>query len=154
MSDENTPTLDEKIEARQARRKALRAALEEQRKAQLLEDLDAIENLEVELGPANIETLETVYTTGIPALVAVRNPKKAEIDRYQDSIKPETKGQKIVVGDIAKAQAQLGGACLVYPPRDSELHKQLLELRPAIKVQAGQAALAIAEARREAEGKE
>jgi len=154
MSNDNTPEgiddTEAEIERLQAQRRAMRDALEKERRAQLVIDLRAVSDLEVEHGPSGIATLETNFAPGMPALVAVRVPDKKEMTRYQDTIKPTPEGK---LGDFAKAYSQLGSLCLVYPERGSDLYKTLLEQRPAIKIEAGHKALKLGESRDEAEGK-
>jgi hypothetical protein len=140
---------DLEIERLQAQRRKMRDALEKERKAQLVIDLRAISDLEVEYGPANIATLETNHAPGLPAMIAVRVPNRAEMKRYQDTIKPTGDGK---IGDFARAFRALGSVCIVYP-KGGELETALYDQRPAVKLEAGHAALKLGESKAEAEGK-
>lgn len=149
-----TETPQEKIERIQAQRKAIRDALDVQRVEQEAADLEAIADLEVEHGPSNVAVLRINYAPGLPSLVAVRIPSKAEMKRYRDTIKPGTgRGGQLKVGDFDLAYSQIGGACIVYPPA-GELRDALLDQRSAVKVEAGHAAVKLGESRDADEGKD
>ena len=146
MSDD----LDRRIEEANARRAKARAALELQCKEQLVQDLEALENFELEYGPSNVKALRVNYAPGLPALAVVRVPSKLEIKRYQDKIKPSKKAE---IGDLQAAAVQVGRVCLVYPAEGTELREALLDQRSPILVEAGFAAVALAESRDADEGK-
>ncbi|OFV81991.1 MAG: hypothetical protein A2Y78_00205 [Acidobacteria bacterium RBG_13_68_16] len=134
----------------QARRAATRAALEEARNTQLATDLEEIEAVELQYGPSSVVVEHPVFAPGLPAAVAVRCPKTAEVKRYQDTIRPSKRGD---MGDPIQAARQLGLVCLAYPPQDSPLRAALLEQRPGIEVDFGNAAMRLVAAKAEDEGK-
>jgi len=135
----------------QARREARRDELSAAREAQELADLEVIDSLEERYGDSNIAVLKVNFALGLPALVAVRTPKPAEIKRYQDKIRPSKKGE---VGNLAQATEQVGTSCMVYPAREDPLRESLLEHRAAMAAVMGLAALKLSEGAAEEEGKE
>lgn len=109
------------------RRAKARAAREAARSAQRKNDLEKIVELEESLG-FDLETVETQgrVVEGVPVVVAVRPPSKAEYKRFQAifRVEPEKSPKR---GD---AIDQLAKACIVYPEKDSAAFAALLEHFP------------------------
>jgi len=136
----------EEIEARRAERKA---ALDDQRKAQLAEDLEALDALEVEHGDANVARVNVPYTPGLPTFVVVRAPKAAEFKRYKERIKSRRDGTP---GDPVFAADELGECTRVYP--DKETFSKMLEARPGLTTPMGVASSNMGTGRADESGKE
>lgn len=136
------------LEEVKARREARKAELRAKRDAQLAADLEAVDALEVEHGDSNIATLEIEYVPGLPVMVAVRCPKTHELKRYRDTVKTKRDGS---LGDPIDAAIKVAAVCLVYP--DKETFGRVIEARPGVDVQLGLAALKLASAKAEDEGK-
>src|SRR5690606_29873010 len=132
----------EEIQAARAARKEAKAAREQE---QLVEDLTAINELEIEHGDENIATLRVAFTEGSPVMVAVRTPKPGEMKRYQSRLKQKN-------ADATAAAEEVGKSCVVYPK--GEAFDTLCERRPGFLPQVGLAALHLVVARSESEGKE
>lgn len=104
-----------------------RARRELQRSAQRKLDYEKILELEESLG-SDLETVETQgrVVEGVPVVVAIRPPSKAEYKRFQSILRmePEKSPKR---GD---AIDQLAKACIVYPEKDSDALAALLEAFP------------------------
>jgi hypothetical protein len=137
-----------KLEEIEARRAARKAGLQEPRDEQRAADLEAVDALEIEHGDSNVATLEVPFTPGLPTLLAARCPKPIELKRYRDTVKTKKDGTP---GDPIGAAIMVGGVCRVYP--DAETFAKVLEARPGVDVQLGLAALKLASAKAEDEGK-
>lgn len=148
MSDEKVAVSP--LAAAEAKRAARKAALAEQEDAQRAIDLDAIMALEDTLGDSNVAVLEVGFTPGLPVMVAAKSPGSAVVKRYQDRVKPRRDGKPV---DLTAAVVEVGESCLAYPDKDHPDRARLLEERPAMLVAVGQAALQLATARAEDEGK-
>ncbi len=132
------------LEAARAERKAKLANAEAE---QRLADLLAIDRLEQEHGDSNVAVLESPFTAGLPVMLAVRVPNRAELKRYRDMLKPDKQGRS----DAVAAAILIGKACLIYPAPD--VFDAVLEARPGVDVQLGVAAVNLAAARASEEGK-
>lgn len=133
MTTSETANPTEIIEARRAARKA---ALADQRNAQLAIDLEAIDALEVELGDSNIAVIDIPYTPGLPTCMAVRCPNGPEAKRYKSRIKGAAQNKEV---DGIGAAEDVGLVCVVYP--DKETTAQLVAARPTVLTDCGVAAL-------------
>lgn len=134
------------IEARRAERKA---ALEKQRKAQRVIDLEALDTLEIEHGDSNVAAVGVPFTPGMVTMAIVRVPKPAELKRYRSRITPDSKGH---MGDMVAAAEEVAAVCRVYP--DTEAYEALCEARPGLHVEMGLKALKLGSGREADEGKD
>jgi hypothetical protein len=127
-------------------KRALRRALEaEALEVQLAVDYEAIDALEETHGSSNIAVRLVDYVPELPAAVVVRTPTGVELKRYRDRLREANP-------DAVKAAEEVGQACRVYPAAD--VFAALLAKRPALLVQMGTAAIKLASARAEDEGKD
>lgn len=133
----------ELIEAKRAARKAKHQAEYELQRAV---DLEALDELEIEHGDANVASLDVPFAVGQVTLVAVRLPKPAEVKRFRARVK-DTGRKK---ADPVAGTEELGESCAIYPA--AEALQALLAERPAVLSQMGVAALKLATANAEAEG--
>jgi hypothetical protein len=138
LIDEQKPkTLAEKITELEQRRADRKKANDAKRDAQLVSDLEAIEELEIELGEGSIAIVEIPeHTPGCVTLVAARAPNSAEVKRYRfmASDKPG-KRNEVIPGDAVGAAEQLAETCLKYP--DAEAFEKVCAERPGLKAQLG-----------------
>lgn len=133
----------EEIQAARAARKEAKAAREQE---QLVEDLTAINELEIEHGDENIATLRVDrYIDGLPVMIAVRAPKPVEVKRFRSRMKQRN-------ADAHAACEEVGRACLLYP--NAETFDKLAEHRPMLPADSGGLAIQILRTRSESEGKE
>lgn len=136
------------IEEIEARRSARKAEIAKQRAVQLAVDLEALDALEVEHGDGSVRRVDVErFTPGMPTLVVVRAPTRAEFKRYQDGCKG-IGGQK---GDALAAANLICETCLVYPSRED--FAKLLEVSPGIQAIAGVAAVELSAGKAAEEGK-
>lgn len=156
MADEKTgaakPSALEKVQAKRKARKDAARLVEENALAADLEKINAIEE---SLGDANVSTVRIAYVDAdTPVAAAVRCPKPAEMKRYRDRVKPGQKDgrNRPVEPDYAKAHEELCAACLVYP--DAEAFERMCAARPLLAGQLGKAAVILAAADEEEQGKE
>lgn len=137
--------LEEKLEARRAKREAL---ADEQH----LRDLEAKDVLEDEHG-----TLASVavarHVQGQPTRAFCRTPTRAEYKRYKDLIFRAANDRKGAATATKDAQEQLARACWVYP-RTEEEQDAMLEAFPGLLTPLGLAASALAEGKTEDAGKD
>lgn len=126
----------------EASREKRKAALAEARAAQKLEDLKAIDALELELGDSNVCIVELPYTPGLPVLIAARCPSSTEVKRFQDRLR---KGKDGDDPDPLAATREVGAACRKYP--DAETWAKVLEARPGALLQLGNEAMKLAAGR-------
>lgn len=143
--DNQTETKLERAErVRRERKEALQAQADEQRAA----DLEAVNELEVEHGDTNVVMLDVPFTPGLPTCIAARTPNDAEIKRYRHRLRAHKEGEK---PDTVRAAEELADLVRIYP--DADAYSKLRAARPGIHVQLGSAAVKLAAAREESEGK-
>jgi hypothetical protein len=131
------------IEEIEAARSARKAALAEQKQAQLAVDMEALDALEQEHGDGRVAAVSMpTFSPGLPALIVVRTPKPVEYKRYQDMAAKDS-GRKTC--DV------LADVCVVYP--DRETYAKMREIAPGIHAQAYVKAVRLAEGRNQEEGK-
>lgn len=136
--------------------KAKRAALLEQRRAaeedQRATDYEAIYAIEDATGEV-LRVLEVEHVSGLPCTIGVRAPSAHEVKRYHDRLRLRvSRSGRPETADAIGAQEELGRACTVYP--QGEVLDRLEEARPGLRVSAGMAAVALAQAREADEGKD
>jgi hypothetical protein len=137
-------TLDE-IRERIAERRRL---AKEKQEAQFAIDLEAYDNLCVELGDsAVVKTDVERYVDGLPTLVVHRLPTPAEAKRFQQ----RTVGVNGKPGDQVGAANELAESCLKYP--DRETYKKICEAFTQINTAAANAAIKASEGKAVEEGK-
>lgn len=149
MSDEKTAA--ERLAEAEKRATDRKAAKEEARALQRIEDLEACEQIEEQLG-ADILTakINVEHGPGLPTLVMVRCPTKPELTRYRTGLKmrdgsPDPKA-------ATEAAELLAAVCVVYPDRKGDVWKALCEARPGVAAGAGSAAIKLSVASAESEG--
>lgn len=116
-------------------------------------DLDAIAALEDTHGASNVAVIRVPYTAELPAAVACRCPRPAELKRYRDRTKPGQKDgrNREVEPDHNKATEEIAAACLLYP--DAETFAKLCVARGGLQVQLGKEAIKLALGVEESEAK-
>lgn len=139
----------EEIEKRRAER---RAKHDNARREQELADLEAIDALE----SAQDEPLHTMtsnsFKPGVSVKIAFRAPTPLEYKRYCDQVgRAQQKGDPI---ERRKAQETLAAVCWVYPEKDSDGRKAMLDAFPGVLVSLAIEAAKVAELRAEDEGKD
>jgi hypothetical protein len=136
--DEKKPlTSAEKIIEIEKRRADRKKASDDKRDVQRVIDLEAIEELEIELGEGSVAVVDIPeFTPGCVTLVAARSPNTAEVKRYRfmASDKPG-KRNDVIPGDAVGAAEQLAETCLKYP--DAEAFEKVCSERPGLKAQLG-----------------
>jgi hypothetical protein len=141
MTDEKELTPLQKIEAKRAARKAeVQAAWDAQRAV----DLEAVFEIETELGDGNVTYVDVPFEVGSVTLAAVRRPSTPEFKRYQDKVQNNPKSP-------VPATNELGAVCLKYPADDAR--KALLDARPGLLTDLGLEAIKLASGRAASEGK-
>ena len=133
-------------EERRSERKAKAKAAHDVQRAL---DLQALDEVEIEHGDGNVCHVCIPHTPGLPTLVAARTPTAAEIKRYQSRVRGRGDQQ---APDVAGATAEIGQSCMVYPA-DEQVRAEVLRTMPAVLVNLGMAALALASGRAADEGK-
>ena len=134
----------EQIEIERAQRKEL---LAEQRRQQHAIDVARLNELEIEHGDDGVARVDVGrYAPGLPTLVVVRALKKAELKRFRDRVRGEG-------ADNAAAAEEAAIAALLYPSRDSDEWRALLDAVPGVLVRAGVAAVELAAGIERATGK-
>jgi hypothetical protein len=139
--------MSETIDDINARRAARKQALSELEAEQRLEDLTAVDALEIEHGDSNVSTVEIPFTPGLPLILAARCPTKAEIKRYRDQVQGRKGGEP----NYALGAETLGACCLVYP--DKETFEKVGAARPGACSALGLAALKLATAKADDDAK-
>lgn len=138
----------------EAKREARKAKARKAYEARLAVDLEAIDAIEEQLGDNNVAVvrLSGLLSEDLPAAVACRCPKPAELKRFRESILPSKDSRnRETTPDKIGATEQLARACLVYP--DKEVFARMCEARSGIAVQLGGQAVALAVGIEESEGK-
>jgi hypothetical protein len=126
----------DRLAAAKKRRAEVQAEFNAERDNQLATDLEAITELEIELGDSRVSAVDLPYNPGLPLKAAVRRPDKAEIKRYRKQTEPRKDGKP---PDFTAAHEMIGEACCVYPDpeKQPELFEALCEALPALKGQLG-----------------
>ncbi len=150
MSDKKTAA--ERLAEVHARAAERKAESDEAFTEQRILDLEACEAEEARLG-ASVPTkkVDVVWSPGLPTLVMVRCPLKQELTRYRTDLKlkdgaPDPKS-------ATDAAELLAAVCVVYPDRKGDVWKALCEARPGVAAGAGSAAISLAVASAQEEGK-
>ena len=139
------------VEARQVARAQVK---DEARTEQRILDLEACELILDEQGPGVLTAMVDVeHGPGLPTLIMVRCPNKAELSRYRSSIK-QRDGQVDAKSATEAAETLASGGCVLYPDRKSETWKALCEARPGAAAGAGSAAIKLSVAKAHTEGEE
>lgn len=105
----------EELEKRRAERRAAKHELYE---AQKLEDLEARDRLEEELGDGQvlaIEISEATWKPGVVTMALFKLPNATQAKIYKQTITPNKDGSP---GDIVKASDVLAAQCCIYPDKD------------------------------------
>lgn len=135
----------EEVRERIAERRKL---AKEKYEAQFALDLEAYDNLCVELGDAGVVKTDVErYVEGLPTLVVHRLPTPAEAKRFQQRVAPA--GGK--PGDQVGGANELAETCLKYP--DRETYKKVCEHFTQINMRAANAAIQASEGKAVDEGK-
>lgn len=134
-----------KLEALQAERDRKKAEFKAARDAQELIDLEAIMQLESEHGDESMVVLDVPFTPGFPVKIAARLPLPQEIKRYRARV-------KVKDPDAVGAAEEVADVTLIYPNKD--VFDKMCALRNGIKSPLGVAALKLASAKSESEGKD
>lgn len=115
--DATTPfDADAAIAEIEARRAARKDSIEQQRKLQLVKDLEALDRLEVEHGDAAIVRIDIPrWQPGLPTMALYRLPTKAENKRYEDTIARGPDNKRSV--RAVKAGHDLATVAQIYPER-------------------------------------
>ena len=153
---EKTPQeiLEERIEAAKARRLQTKASEAFARAEQEATDLEAIADLECELGFERVIAIEVgAWRPGMncPVRVAVRVPLGSEklCQVFIEKINRAKEGSK----EKLTAQDALAIECWEYPKKGSEGYKAALELAPLILANAALQIVLASQGRAEQEGK-
>jgi len=135
------------IETIEREREARKAALLEARTAQRAIDLEALNALEIERGDENVAAINVDrFSFGLVTLVVVRPLTKHELKRFRDRTKKEG-------SDASAAAEEAAESTVLYPAKDSDAWKALLDAVPGMAVRAGVAAVKLAAGVEQAEGK-
>lgn len=152
-ADAEDAALDAALEAKEAAAAKVAADNDRARKRQRLADLDGIAALRDEFGVTNIVVLDVPYTPGLPTCIAARTPDDPEIKRYRHRLaagrKPGAEPDPLAG---VRASEELADVCRVFPA-DVEVYARMKAARPGIHVQLGSAAVKLATASAENEGK-
>lgn len=151
-NDETKPNPEEKPTTRreelQLKRDALRDELAKLEAVQEEKDLEAILELEIEHGVANVTVVKGLFVPGGVTRVAARTPLPEEIKRYRHRVKPKKLGE---VPSSQEAAAELAAVTHIYPM--GEMWEKVLRDRPGVDTQLGQQAVSLAVGVEEDEGK-
>lgn len=153
-NDTDAPEGADPLKAVEAKREARKAQARKAYEARLAVDLDAIDELEIQLGDSNVAVvrLSGLVSDDLPAAVACRCPKPVDIKRFRDEVTPtKDHRNREVPADREAACERLARVCLVYPDKDT--FARLCEARPGIAVQLGGEAVKLAVGVEESEGK-
>lgn len=150
--EQTAPAEIDPLAAVEAKREKRKAEAEKAYRARLAVDLEAIDELEAQLGDCNVATIRVNSPEGLPCAVACRCPKPVEIKRFrEESGERKDARNREVKGDMAAALEKLALVCLVYP--DREVYANLLAARPGLGTQLGKEAVKLAVGAEESEGK-
>jgi len=117
---------------RAARKKSKVSAADEQRAI----DLEAINQLEIQLGDDNLAIVEVPHEPGCVTMVAARCPTSPETKRYRFRAKDKAgKRNDVIPGDPIEAAEELAESALKYP--DAEAFAKVCAARPGLKAQLG-----------------
>lgn len=149
MSEEKTAA--ERLAEVEARRAEKLKAAEEARAEQRILDLEECERIAEGLGP-NVPTamVDVVHSPGLPTLVMVRCPDRAELARYRSGVKQ--RDGAVDAKSATDAAELLAAVTVLYPDRKGEVWKALCEARPGVAAGAGSAAIKLSVASAQAEG--
>lgn len=136
-------SFEERLSKVEAERAARKEALASQRKEQRVEDLEALNALEIEKGDDAVAAVEIKrYSPGLPTLVVVRALTPAELKRYRDQV---SRGEdKVTPAEVAARAARL------YP--DADVWSEIDRRFPGFAVRAGVQAVELSAALERAEG--
>lgn len=151
MSTEKKLTAAERIELAQERRSKLREETDAAKLEQLATDLEAIADLEEELGESMVVAMDAkVWSPGCPVKIAVRAPNAAQYKRHLDTVMRGTRDKD--VNATTSSVTLIGESCLVYPPK-GELRDALIRTVPGAYLSAGQLAVQLGESEKANEKK-
>lgn len=142
MSEEKPKTVAQQLADLEASRAARKKTLDDQRDAQKLVDLAAINALEIELGDDNLAIVEVPYELGCVTMVAARCPTSPETKRYRFRAKDKPgKRNDTIPGDPIEASEELAESCLKYP--SPEAFEKVCAARAGLKAQLGSLAITL-----------
>ena len=125
------------FDERMAQRAARKANQKRERDAQYRADMLKLDELEQEHGD---DSVRGVFTSA--GMVAIRRPKKHEIDRFTEAMLRDGKpGQK--ASRQREAAEQLGRVCRIHPA--TEVYETMVEASPGLPHKVGTAAAEFAE---------
>lgn len=152
-SDAEAPAPDALTQI-EAKREARKAAARKVADDALAVDLEAIDEIETQLGDTNVATVRVGYISGLPAAVAVKCPSPGLMKRFRDRVKPGQKDgrNRDIEPDHVGACEELAAACLVYPA-DKDVYAQLCAKRPGLAGQLGKEAVKLAVGAEESDSK-
>lgn len=153
MSGAEEKTPEQQLEALRARAAARNADLKGQFTAQRLIDETARFELEESIGATRVAFLDVPHTPGLPTMIGCQCPNDAQMKKYRARVKTKADGKE---GDKIMGAEELAAQVRIYPPKDEEgdaLYKRLLDARPGIHVALGVAAVKLAVASEQDEGK-
>ncbi len=133
------------LEQKKAERDKKAAEFKAAREAQELIDLTAIMDLETEHGHESMTVLDVPFTPGFPVKIAARLPLPQEIKRYRARVRGKDP-------DAIAAAEEVADVALIYP--DKTTFDAMCAARTGIKAPLGVAALKLASAKSESEGKD
>lgn len=139
----------DELEAIEKRRAERRDETAKKRKAQLVVDMTALDELEEEHGFEGVARLNTDrFVDGLPTMVVVRAPKGVEYKRFTQQVR-NAQGKHTKMGEAQDALAEL---VWLYPS-DDELKKQMKEAFPGLLSSVAVAAVGLADLKEQEEGK-
>lgn len=149
--DQNDP--EALLQAVQDKRRARKDKVRRAEDARMAVDLQAIDEIEEQLGDANVAVVSVQYVADdVPVLAAVKAPTPAQLKRFRDRTTPHKDGRnREVQPDTVKAAEELVAVCLVYPDKDA--YERMCQARAGLPVSLGAAAVKLAVGVEEAEGK-
>lgn len=139
------------VEEYEKRRAERRAAKHDLFEAQRLEDLEARDRLEEELGDGQviaIEISEERWKPGVVTMALFKLPNATQAKVYKTTITPNKDGSP---GDLVKASDVLAAQCRIYPEPDA--WKKLLDAFPFVGTNGAVACVKAAEGKQADEGK-
>lgn len=139
-----------KIEELEERRAARLADLQKKRDEQLVVDLEAREVLEAEHGLVAAVKVSR-FVEGHPARAFVKAPDKNEYKRYVDRVGKAVGKENSRA--MREAQEELAKACWIYPATEEE-RDAMNEVHAGILTTIALAAAALAEGKKDEEGKD
>lgn len=142
--------MSEELQAIERKRAERKAKLAQQREAQRVIDMTAVDQLEEQHGDHMIRVLDVDCGPGLPTLVVAKAATPTYLKRYRDRLRPKKRNGEDAP-DFAGAGEELGAVSRLYP--DQETFDRMLAVRPGVLLQIGTAALELAVAEENEAGK-